>query len=151
MTSFSFFLVLTILFSLSTPIASASTTSDAQEDFDIPLGYTYYTSTKHDIGWEVDSITTGITGTVAIVTGGFHPLIGIISGIIAAPIASWFANLVVGDHLKGYYYDYVYECDDPGIYPYIYFHIYVFYAQGTDGNYYHISQNTCYEYALLPR
>ena len=53
MTSFSFFLVLTILFSLSTPIASASTTSDAWEDFDIPLGYTYYTSTKHDIGWEV--------------------------------------------------------------------------------------------------
>lgn len=117
----------------------------------IPDGYSYKSRVRYDADWRVSSITTGITVPVAILVGIAAPGLSIPAQILidltVGGIAEWIGDAMQGDVLYGYYYDTVYECDDPGIYPYIYFHHLQYYSSNNVLLY----EEGSYEYALLPR
>lgn len=144
-------LAITILASLCMSTASAREDGDWYE-VEIPNGYTYYESVKHNIGWQVESISWGVSTVAGIViSAAAGPLAGTFLSIGASEVGSWIADFIVGDHIDGYYYDYIYECEDPGIYPYIYFHHYVYFVEDGYGDAHYVAQDTAYEFALLPR
>lgn len=110
-----------------------------------PAGYTYLTSNKGDA--RVDATISNLGLNIAL-------------GLIGGPLGTAFnIAFIIGDvfsppsDIMGKYTDYIYECDDPGIYPYIYWHKVRYDVTVNDGNktVTETRWTSFYEYALLPR
>ena len=153
----SLFVLIAMLITLSVPVSAADSTSFEVErgvEFTgIPEGYTYLGSGKYDARWRVDSAEY-VGGVIAAVvvgmigpTGALGVIVGIAADTASSALMGWIQSAQEGDVLYGYYYDYIYECDDPGIYPYIYFHHLKYYSS----NHCLLKEEGRYEFALLPR
>lgn len=144
-------LAMSMIVSLCIGNVSAAATQENDDWIELPQGYTYAYYAKFDIGWQVEGIGT-VTGIVAsIATIGLGSVASIMLSVAAGEVGNWVADLMVGEKINGYYYDYVYECDDPGLYPYIYFHHLMYYVYDHTGEKHFVGEKGVYEYALLPR
>lgn len=115
-----------------------------------PSGYTYVGRTEIKGSWVVDSYSmTAGTVTSAVLTC-VNPVIGIVSSIVAGELASALGTIAMGDRLDRVTYDYCYSCNDPGIYPYIYYHVYDDYVKTANGSLEFVESRTATEFALLP-
>lgn len=112
----------------------------------IPSGYTYYRSYSgnSDMEMAISGILLAGTGFVS----GFPLISFLFTGAYAALAA------LDGSSLPAKYIDYIYNCDDPGIYPYIYWHkikyVVEFDDDGDGIDESHIIWESYYEYALMP-
>lgn len=148
-------LIIVMLASLSMPALAADRGVNGAEFTGIPTGYTYIGYGKYDADWRVDSaeFVGGVLSTVTLAL--INPALSILgnvvldvsAGAVGSKLMGWLMSAQEGEKLYGYYYDYVYECDDPGIYPYIYFHHLKYYTS----NNVLLKEEGRYEFALLPR
>ncbi|MEA4955360.1 MAG: hypothetical protein VB096_07635 [Pseudoflavonifractor sp.] len=159
----SLLIVLSIILTVTSLPASAASvekcfttpeTVTATNSVRIPAGYTYEGRVKYDADWRIDAMAFG-GGTLASITIALiNPALGILGNFflnltasaVGSGLGAWAQSAMEGDHLYGYYYDYVYICDDPGIYPYIYFHHLKYYSSNNVLLY----DEGRSEYALLP-
>jgi hypothetical protein len=149
-------LALALVMCLTLCIPAFASESMLRKDAVPPSGYSYLSSYDTYPGdWYVDSeeTTAGIvTGAIlaGITTGPVGATASIFISLGASKLAGHWATLAVGDSIGHKVNDTCYSCDDPGIYPYIYFHVYKEYAKDEHGNWVYLETRTAYEYALLP-
>lgn len=119
----------------------------------IPDGYTFLTTNRVNATATIEAFSM-VAGAIAGVTLGLADggiVTGLVVDIVVDTSTKWLGHLLLGDKVNTYYIDYIYECDDPGIYPYIYFHVAKHYISNPDGSVTYLKETTWYEYALLPR
>jgi hypothetical protein len=111
-----------------------------------PSGYTYYRSYSGNSDMEM-----AISGTLLAGTGfvpGFTLISYLFTGVYTALAA------LDGSSLPAKYTDYIYTCDNPGMYPYIYWHkikyVVEFDDDGDGIDESHTIWESYYEYALMP-
>lgn len=115
----------------------------------VPEGYTYIGYRRSDSPWKVSklSVTSGAATTIWLEMFSISGAGAVITGIIVAVLVGWADNLTVGSSYPGVYYDYYYKCDNPGPFPYIYFHHYRYYAaKDKEGTLEYIDEDYSYEY-----
>lgn len=125
-------------------------------DLDLPKYCEYKYCVKYDNDWQVKTISYGVGATVGIFMAGcgLGGAASVGASLASSIFGEWVLGLMVGHIMDGYYYDYIYEYTAPeaAIYPYAYFHHYVYYVYNpTTDNYQYVKQDTAYEFAPLPR
>lgn len=135
-----FCLVFATVFIIAAPALAASA----------PSGYTYQYTTSGssyvDAHW--DGIAEIISGfLVGGLPGGALTAVAIAVGSLTGNTLDSIRNT---GRFKGYYTEEVWECDNPGIYPYIYWHKRTYYEDAAHRNLLQNGEVTWYEYAQLP-
>jgi len=142
-------LALVMCFTLCLPAYAASPNGGGGRIPPAPAGYTYSSTRKGnttiDSAWHDGAILAA-----GVVVGGLPWAVGTVVTISVGVLAGkTYDSLKNTGRMTGYYTEYTYECDDPGIYPYIFVHHAFFFSDSARQQY--IGENTYTEYALLPR